>query len=222
MSPDTGRAARGRTRLLTTCAAVAVGILLAAVGYVAGHQTREAPATTASAAAPAALDSYAERQRAVNVARVPPGDLSAFAEPWMATVSDCRAHTDTSGPALADGEQARIQCNAGVATLYLVSYRTVEDKTKARTRYVSQAAAASSLAPQPSPPAQRATPSGKNTGWYIEYAYKVPAGDRAGDVVVSTWWENEQTLAAGYLVAYWNDGLAARWKPLRDLWRRHS
>lgn len=208
--------------LLRICAAGVAGLLLVGAGYSVGQRT-SAPAAPAPSTAPTAeLGSYAERQRAVNRASVPPGELNAFAQTWMAAVADCRSNTESQGPALAQGEQTRVQCDAGLAALYLVSYRTAVDKDKARARHVNQSAATATLVPQAAPPAQRPTTSGSSSGWYIEYAYKVVAGDRAGDIVVSLWWENQQNLAAGYLVAYWAEGLATRWDPLRDLWQRHS
>ena len=219
-----GQSARRATHkiLLRICAAAVAGLLLVGAGFAAGRQTRGAPPRTSPTAAPTELGSYAERQRTVNITSLPPGELSEFARTWMASVADCRAQTDPGGPALADGEQARVQCDAGLAALYLVSYRTLADKDKARARHVDQAAASASLAPQAAPPTQRHTASGNSSGWYIEYAYKIAAGDRAGDIVASVWWDNSQNLTAGYLVAYWNDDLAARWDPLRDLWLRHT
>lgn len=217
---------RWPSRRRQTAAAAVIGLLLIGTGYVGGRLTPRArvspPRSVASAEPGRPSGSYAERQRAVNLTSLPAGDVVNFAQPWLTTVSDCRSNTTAGGPALGAGEQNRTRCSAGVATLYLVSYRTAADRDQARTRYLSLAATAASIAPQAAAPTRRPTSSGNSTGWYVEYAYRDLDDTPGGAVVAGLWWDSERSLAAGYLVAYWSDGLASSWAPLRDLWNRTS
>jgi hypothetical protein len=158
----------------------------------------------------------------VNLKSIPQGDVAAFSQPWLSMVSDCRPDTKQGGPEPGTGELSRTRCHAGLATLYLVAYRTSADRDHARTRYLEKAGAAATLAPRAARPAQRRTPSGSSTGWYVEYANTVSYGERADQVVAGVWWNGDRTLTAGYLVAYWTEGLAGSWEPLRDLWLRYS
>lgn len=64
--------------------------------------------------------------------------------------------------------------------------------------------------------------SKSSTGNYAEYAYPASSGERAGQVVAGVWWDGDRSPVAGYLVAYWDEGLGQSSEPLRDLWHRAS
>jgi hypothetical protein len=36
------------------------------------------------------------------------------------------------------------------------------------------------------------------------------------------WWDDARTPVAGYLLAYWKEGLGEKWEPMRDLWSRYA
>ncbi|AXH93690.1 hypothetical protein EEZ25_33660 [Micromonospora aurantiaca] len=57
---------------------------------------------------------------------------------------------------------------------------------------------------------------------YIEYAYEIPSGERAGQVVVAVWWSDPTQPIAGVFLAYWSEDLGSSWVPLRDLWNQAS
>ena len=80
---------------------------------------------------------------------------------------------------------------------------------------------ARTLTPGVAAATDRATPSGRTTGNYVEYAYKVTESDGVRTVSGIRWDEAEAPVGA-YLLAYWTDGIGADWAPMRDLWGRYA
>jgi hypothetical protein len=77
------------------------------------------------------------------------------------------------------------------------------------------------LAPGAAEPAERKAPSARTEGNYVEYAYRLT--ERGTTRTVSgLWWDDAQTPVAGYLLAYWKDGVGESWAPMRDLWSRYA
>ncbi|MEV0326958.1 hypothetical protein AB0H63_10990 [Micromonospora echinospora] len=200
-------------------ASVAFGL-----GWWGNQPDHDKPAATASPAAPphspTTAGPLARRQAAANRAHFPTAAIAAFAEPWLDKVGDCTTNTNSGGPELGTGEQSRTRCTAGIITTYWISYRTLADRDRAQARYQAQATNAPKLAPGAAPPADRHALGGSSTVRYIEYAYEVPSGKRAGHVVAAVWWNDPEQPIAGVFLAYWSEGLDSSWAPLRDLWNQ--
>jgi len=167
------------------------------------------------------LRPHEQSQLALNRAKFG-GELARFAERWLPWVSGCTTNIDPGGPKLNDTATARVACGYGAATVYFVDYPSVAARDKARTRYLAQHIDAQQPTPGVATPTQTATPSGASTGSYLEFAYTITSGERTGQVVAGLWWDNTATPVAGYLLAYWSDGLGNSWPPLRDVWQRTS
>ena len=61
----------------------------------------------------------------------------------------------------------------------------------------------------------------RTEGNYVEYAYRLT--ERGTTRTVSgLWWDDAQAPVAGYLLAYWKDGVGESWAPMRDLWSRYA
>ncbi|MFI7252480.1 hypothetical protein [Micromonospora chalcea] len=125
----------------------------------------------------------------------------------------------SGGPERGEGEQTRTRCTAGIVTVYWISYRSIADRDAARARYAAQAARSQNLAPGMRQPTET---TDQRSQLHIEYAYRVPAGTHAGQIVAALWWSDPAQPVAGVLTAYWKDGLGSSWEPLRDLWRHHA
>ncbi|MEU8264131.1 hypothetical protein AB0C02_26340 [Micromonospora sp. NPDC048999] len=204
--------------------AIASALMAAAAGFGLGrwsNQTHHDSAPTAASPtprrSPASGGPFTQRQAAANRAHFPT-PVAAFAEPWLPQIGDCTTAPNGGGPQLGAGEQSRTRCAAGIITTYWISYRTSADRDRAQDRYQAQAAETPRLAPGAKPPADQAVPHGSHTVRYIEYAYQVPSGQHAGQVVAALWWSDPTQPIAGILLAYWAEGLDSSWAPLRDLW----
>jgi hypothetical protein len=103
-----------------------------------------------------------------------------------------------------------------------VEYDSIAQRDKAREGVLGQNADARTLTPGAGPAvADRRAPSGRTAGNYVEYAYKLTEGGRSR-VVSGIWWDDAQTPIAGYLLAFWKEGVGERWEPMRDLWSRYA
>jgi hypothetical protein len=100
-----------------------------------------------------------------------------------------------------------------------VEYRSVADRDRARKR--TAGTGDPGLAPGIAAPDRRSAPSGRTTGNYVEYAYRVT--EQGGVRTVNgIWWDDDKTPIGGYLLAFWKEGLGERWEPMRDLWSRYA
>ncbi|MEV4830565.1 hypothetical protein AB0K25_19870 [Micromonospora sp. NPDC049257] len=173
------------------------------------------PSQTPAAAAPTppvgAL--FHQRQAAANRARLPTPELADFASPWLG-IGGCS--TDAISEAQRrNGETTRTRCTAGIVTSYWITYRSLTDRDAAHARYRTQAMITPKLAAGSTAPTQQIA-AGRRVQ-YIEYAYRIPSGDRAGHIVAAIWWSDPTEPLAGVFTCYWDD-LASSWMPLRDLW----
>lgn len=200
-------------------AALALASLLtgASIGFGLHYTVVPPPRQTPTALAPTASAgaAFAQRQAAVNRASLPAPHIADFADPWLATVGGCSIDA-ISEAQRSNGETTRTRCTAGIVTSYWITYRNLADREAAEARYRRQAANAATLAPGAAAPTQQRTAAGRIVQ-YIEYAYRIPTGDRAGQVVVAIWWSDPTKPIAGVFTCYWAE-LAASWLPLRDLW----
>jgi hypothetical protein len=202
------------------CGLVVFGL----VGYLVGARTgggRPTARPTASAVPTASptLPPYEQSLLALNAPKVS-GDLAAFAQPWLPRVSSCTRDGEKGGPGLSEGEATRVLCGYGSNSVYLTQYTSIAARDKARTRILAQNIDARELTAGARDFAELVTPSGRTKGAYLEYAYKVTSGDNAGRIVVGVWWDDKDKPVAGYLLAFWAEGLGGSWEPLRDIWQR--
>ena len=145
------------------------------------------------------------------------GPLGTVAQGWMPHLSGCSRNGDKGGPALNKGEKARVRCEMDAMSVIFVEYATTADRDKARVTTLGQNVDARTLTPGVGAAAQRATPSGRTNGNYVEYAYKV-----SGRTVAGIWWDDNATPVAAYLLAYWKEGTGEKWEPMRDIWARYA
>nr|WP_256092276.1 hypothetical protein [Micromonospora haikouensis] len=156
---------------------------------------------------------FSQRQAAVNRIRLPTSELADFASPWLG-IGGCS--TDAISTAQrGNGETTRTRCTGGIVTSYWITYRSLADRDAAHARYRTQAMITPHLAPGATAPTQQ-TAAGREVQ-YIEYAYRIATGDRAGSIVAAIWWSDPAKPFAGVFTCYWND-LAFSWTPIRDLW----
>ena len=55
----------------------------------------------------------------------------------------------------------------------------------------------------------------------MEYAYSVTENNRK-QTVGGIRWDYARTPVAGYMPAYWKDGLRESWAPMREVWTRYA
>jgi hypothetical protein len=215
---------RGRL-LVGALAGLAAGLIIFGTGgFFAGRVTATAaPAVTRTASGPAAgaLPLYERSQLALNQPKIP-ASLTAVSQGWLPYLTGCSRNGDPGGPVLNDGQKARARCSLGGMSVIFVEYSSVAERDKARVKALGQNVDARTLTPGVKPGADAvAAPSTRTNGSYIEYAYQVTEG-KAVRTVAAIRWDDAQTPVAGYLLAYWTDGLAADWAPMRDLWGRYA
>ncbi|SCF27303.1 hypothetical protein GA0070561_4859 [Micromonospora saelicesensis] len=175
-APGHGR----RRRWARGTAALALAALLAGATIGFGLQPWVLPQARHTAAAtaptPPAGALFSQRQAAVNRARLPTPELADFASPWLG-IGGCS--TDAISEAQrGNGESARTRCTAGIVTSYWITYRNLTDRDAAHARYRTQAMSTPGLAAGATAPTQQIA-AGRRVQ-YIEYAYRIPSGDRAG------------------------------------------
>ncbi|WP_253243810.1 hypothetical protein [Paractinoplanes aksuensis] len=191
-------------------------------GYFAGRATVP-PAAGPTAPAPSAgsLGVFEQSQVAVNQPEFVDSNLTALASSWLPYLSTCSRSGDAGGPKLNVGEKVRVRCTLDGMSAIFVEYDSVAERDKARFKALGQAVDARTLTPGVAPAADRVTPSGRVTGTYLEYAFRL-AERGVTRTVSGIWWDDAETPVAGYLLAYWKDGLGEKWEPMRDLWSRYA
>ncbi|HYN95756.1 MAG TPA: hypothetical protein VES42_18075 [Pilimelia sp.] len=211
---------RGKLLLFLFVGALAGLLIFGPAGFFAGRWSAAEPAATAtptpSPTASASMPPHEAAQLAVNRGLFG-GQLSAFAEPWLPFVGDCVKDT----PRATSGEQARVVCEYGNVNVYFIEYRSLGDREKARFRNLAQNVDARTLTPGVGSGGERAAPSERTTGTYIEYAYALKQGATTR-TVAGIWWDDKTKPVGGYLLGYWRENLVQSWEPLRDVWQRHA
>ena len=56
---------------------------------------------------------------------------------------------------------------------------------------------------------------------FVEYAYTVTENN-VKQTVGGIRWDDAQTPVAGYMLAYWKDGVGESWAPMREVWTRYA
>ena len=147
------------------------------------------------------------------------GDLAGFLRPWIGHVQGCLSAAQPGGPSLSRGETQRVTCAINGITVHFVSYRSIADRDYARALAVSRNTEAQDLTSGVTRPEYLRTPSGRSTGAYVEYAYRVVVA-QSSQIVAGLWWDDTALPLAGYMLADWTVDLGGRWDPLRDVWQR--
>ncbi len=105
--------------------------------------------------------------------------------------------------------------------VFFVEFNTPEDRNQEFLTRKQQNLDAQQLAPGASAPTQKAGPSGKNDGNYVEFAFKPSAA--GASTFAGIWWDREGApLVAARIEVPWVSGLNQSWEPLRDIWQRHA
>ncbi len=103
--------------------------------------------------------------------------LTKIAQGWLPYLSSCSRSGEPDGPDLNEGEKVRVRCTLDGMSAIFVEYNSIADRDKARARTLGQNVDARSLTPGVGPAAEgKATPPGRTTGNYVEYAYKSDRG----------------------------------------------
>jgi hypothetical protein len=190
-------------------------LLFGSAGVLAGRSTATGPQPAPTTAAPVKAQTtqgvFEQAQAALNRPKFASAGLATIAKGWLPYLSTCARSTADAG----EGEKARIRCTVDGMSAFFVEYKTPADRDKARKRLNAQAKDALNLTPGAA--AARTGASGD----YVEYAYRLTEGG-VTRTVAGIWWDDAQTPIAGYLLAYWKDGLGERWEPMRDLWSRYA
>jgi hypothetical protein len=106
-------------------------------------------------------------------------------------------------------------------TAIFVEYASAADRDKARVKTLGQNVDARTLTPGVAAAGEKATPSGRTSGNYVEYAYRLTEAGTTR-AVSAIWWDDAQTPVAAYLLAYWKEGVGESWAPMRDIWTRYA
>ncbi|MEV8506534.1 hypothetical protein AB0368_17230 [Actinoplanes sp. NPDC051475] len=211
---------RGRF-LIPALIGLTTGLLIFGTGgWFLGRSTapnpKPAPAAPTAAPAPTAQGVYEQNQIAINQPKFA-GPLGPVAQGWLPYLSGCSRSGEKDGPKPGRGEKVRVRCEMDAMSVIFVEYATTADRDKARVTALGQNVDARTLTPGVGPTAERATPSGRTNGNYVEYAYQVT--DRT---VAGIWWDDTATPVAAYLLAYWEEGTGEKWDPMRDVWARYA
>jgi hypothetical protein len=194
-------------------------LLFGTAGWLTGRATAPKATTTSQPAAPGAakLGIFEQSQAALNKKDFQSTPLLKLAQGWLPYLSSCARSAARQG----DGEKARIRCSVDGMSAFFVAYGSTAERDKARNQLRKQTQDARALTPGVAPSGNRVTPSGRTSGDYVEYAYKLTEGG-VTRTVAGIWWDDAQTPIAAYLLAYWKDGIGERWEPMRDLWSRYA
>jgi hypothetical protein len=209
---------RQRSRLpLGLAIGLLAGLLIfGTAGWLTGRAT--APTETATTPATPTASVFEQNQIRINTPDFQGTGLTTLAKGWLPYIATCNRTAPTT---LSQGEKTRVRCTLDGMSALFVEYTSVAERDKARAKTVSQAADARELTPGVAKPTQRPTPSNRTTGNYVEYAYRLT--ERGVTRTVSgIWWDDAKTPVAGYLLAYWKDGVGESWEPMRDLWSRYA
>jgi hypothetical protein len=221
-----------RSRLLKgLLAGLIAGLLVFGVGgFFTGRLTAPdggaKPKANPTAGSPAGkLGVFEQSQAALNQPHFAGTGLVAISQSWLPYLSSCSRSGEPGGPALNaggnTGEKIRVRCTLSGMSAIFVEYNSIADRDKARVKTLDQNVDARTLTPGVGPAVQGPTPSGRTNGNYVEYAYKLTEGGVTRPVA-ALWWDDSQTPVAGYLLAYWKEGLGESWDPIRDLWSRYA
>ncbi|MGX6602593.1 hypothetical protein ACWKSP_10715 [Micromonosporaceae bacterium Da 78-11] len=215
-----------RSRLLIgILAGLAAGLLLFGTGgYVVGQSRVAKPVPAPSTPEPTPSDElgvFEQSQVALNQTHFPSEQLATLSQGWLPRLSSCLRDGETGGPSLNAGEKARVRCTLSGMSVIFVEYASIVDRDKAQVKALGQNVDARALTPGVGAATQRAAPSGRTTGNYVEYAYKLTEGGNTR-TVAGIWWDDARTPTAAYLLAYWADGVGQSWEPMRDLWSRYA
>jgi hypothetical protein len=203
-------------------------ILFGSTGYVVGARAADSTVDTAPAAvggagdpsasgSPAPAPSATEDARTATNRRVVGPALASLTESWLPALADCISSSEAGGPVRQQGEQYRVLCAVNTIGVYFVQYGSAADLSKVRTTRQKQNADAARIAPGAARiAAERSGASGRTTGRYIEFAYRV-----GGRTMNGIWWDDTASATAAYVETQWTDG-ADGWRPLRDIWERYS
>ncbi|MET8150896.1 hypothetical protein ACIBSW_01000 [Actinoplanes sp. NPDC049668] len=211
---------RGRFAI-PALAGLAIGLLVfGTAGWFLGRSTAGTQARTGTPAptvssAPA-LGPYEQNQIAINRPKLG-GALAPVAEGWLPHLSGCVRSGDPDGPTANNAEKARVRCEMDAMSVIFVEYATTADRDKARVKTLGQNVDARELTPGVGPAVERATPSGRTSGNYVEFAYQA-----TGKTVSGIWWDDSSTPIAAYLLAFWKEGSGSKWEPMRDIWARYA
>ena len=207
-----------RRLIIGALAGLACGLLLFGTGgFLIGHATAAGPEPVPTQSPPPVTPSlpiYEQSQVAINQPKFP-ASLAALAQGWLPYLSACNRATAN------EGEKVRVRCTLDGMSAIFVEYNTVADRDKARVKALGQNVDARTLTPGVGAAVDKASPSGRTNGNYVEYAYKLTEG-RAVRTVSGIRWDDAGTPVAGYLLAYWTDGIGSDWAPIRDLWARYA
>jgi hypothetical protein len=214
-----------RSRLLIgLIAGLVAGLLVfGTAGWFGGRATapKAAPNAGPKATPTSSLGVFEQSQAALNQPHFAATGLTVISQGWLPYLSTCARSGEPGGPTLKAGEKTRVRCTLDGMSAIFVEYDSIADRDEARVKTLGQNVDARTLTPGVGPAVQRATPSGRTSGNYVEYAYKITEGGVTRPVA-AVWWDDAQTPVAGYLLAYWKEGLGERWDPMRDLWARYA
>ncbi|MEU4214332.1 hypothetical protein [Actinoplanes sp. NPDC026623] len=211
---------RGRF-VIPALAGLLAGLLLFGTGgWFLGRSTAGSPdpgkgGTTAPPAAPV-LGPYEQNQIAINQPKLPKS-LAPLSQGWLAHLSGCVRSGEKDGPRAKAGEKVRVRCEMDAMSVIFVEYDSIADRDRARVETLGQNVDARQLTPGVGPAVERAAPSGRTDGNYVEFAYQV-----AGQTVSGIWWDDSSTPVAAYLLAFWKEGSGSKWEPMRDIWARYA
>jgi hypothetical protein len=114
-----------------------------------------------------------------------------------------------------------VRCRFDGMSVIFVEYATAADRDKARVKTLSQNVDARTLAPGVGAAGEKAPPSGRTTGSYVEYAYSVTEAN-VTQTVSGIWWDDAKAPVAAYMLAYWKAGVGESWAPMREVWARYA
>jgi hypothetical protein len=202
---------------------LAAGLLIFGTGgVIAGRATaptaKRVPTVTPTTEP--SLGLYEQSQSALNQPKFT-GVLSPIAQGWLPYLAGCSRSGTTNGPALNAGEKTRVRCTFGGMTAIFVEYTSPAARDKARVTTLGQNVDARTLTPGVGAATEKAAPSGRTSGNYVEYAYKLTE-NTITRTVSGIWWDDARTPVAAYLLAYWKDGVGESWAPMRDIWTRYA
>ncbi|MFI6073011.1 hypothetical protein ACIA5C_15620 [Actinoplanes sp. NPDC051343] len=216
-----------RSRLLIgLIAGLVAGLLVFGVGgFFAGRATAPdaapKPKSKPNPTATGKLGVFEQSQVTLNQPHFAGTGLVTISQGWLPYLSSCSRSGEPGGPAVKAGEKARVRCTLNGMSVFFVEYGSIADRDRARVDTLRQNVDARTLAPGVGAATQGPTPSGRTNGNYVEYAYKLTEAGVTRPVA-AVWWDDAQTPVAGYLLAYWEEGLGESWDPMRDLWARYA
>ncbi|MEV4351569.1 hypothetical protein AB0J83_44500 [Actinoplanes sp. NPDC049596] len=214
---------RGRLFIGLLAGLIAGLLIFGAGGFFAGRATAPDAAAPPSPgpASSATTGVFEQSQATLNAPDFAGTALVTLSEGWLPYLSTCGRSGTAGGPKLSAGEKVRVRCTLDGMSAIFVEYASVAERDKARVKAMGQAVDARTLTPGVGPATEGATPSGRTTGNYVEYAYRLSEGGTTR-TVSGIWWDDAPTPVAGFLLAYWKEGVGEKWEPMRDLWSRYA